>query len=105
MEGLEKIIYYTGWCVWYTGAICIMAVAVPLVYHFILKPIGNSLTNLRFYFFGKREWKNKYLELWQDHFAHKSGIRKHWKERKHFRRLAYIRLLKEARKEIHAKHN
>lgn len=107
MDIFKNIIYYTGWCVWIAGAICLIAVLIPLVYQFILKPLAWSTFNLWFYFFGKKSWerKNSYLELWQKKYAHCSGVREYYKSWRHFRRLAYIRILKEARKEIHAKHN
>ena len=73
-------------------------------YEFVLRRIGWSFNNLWFYFFGKK-WEHSYLDLWQQKYAHRSGVREHWKKWRHFRRLAYIRILKEARKEIHAKHN
>ena len=68
----------------------------------IKKYIYPTLANLWIAVFGIPHAKGNYLRIWVKGYAHKPGTRKHFKSWKCLRRLAYRKLVLEARKERHA---
>ena len=106
MSIFHQILYYTGGLVWLIIAIAGSFMLIAFIYKHVLKSFWHSLQNLKMFLFGMELPEGlTYLELWQNKFAHRSGVREHWKSWDCLRRLAYIRLLKEARKELHKKIN
>ena len=104
MRFVDQILYYTGGIVWTIIAIIVSFMIVLFMYENVLKPFWHGLWNLTFFLFGKKLPEGMtYLELWQKKYAHRSGVREHWKSWACFRRLAYIKILREARKELNAR--
>lgn len=104
MSIVEQIVYYTGGLVWLVIAIFGSFMLSLFIYERVLVPFWHGLQNLKFFLFGRKLPEGRmYLELWQKKFAHRPGVREHWKSWVCFRRLAYIRVLREAKKELNAR--
>jgi hypothetical protein len=97
---MEKFLIATGIIFW----TIIVGISLSLIVMFLwdkaISPALSALSNLKFFFFGSRKLKGKYEETWWKYYAHRPGIRDHWKSWNTLRRLAYIKFLKEVRKEI-----
>ncbi len=100
---MEQIFSITGQIVW--AAICIVVsfLFAAWFYEKVIKNFWYAIVNLKFAIFGSKRRNLEYIKIWQNGFAHKSGVREHWKSWRLFRRLAYIRLLREVKKELHTK--
>lgn len=104
MSIVEQIVYYTGGLVWLVIAIFSSFMLSLFIYERVLVPFWHGLQNLHFFLFGKNLPEGiTYLEIWDEKYSHRPKIREHWKSWSGLRRLAYIRLLKEAKKELHSR--
>lgn len=97
---MEEFLIVTGIIFWViVGGIFLFSI-VMFLWDKAISPALSALNNLKFFFFGSRKLKGKYEETWWKYYAHRPGIRAHWKSWNTLRRLAYIKFLKEVRKEI-----
>ncbi len=104
MIDFDHILYYTGLIVWVALIGAGLLACLYYLCKYVVVPFWNTLTNLKVFLFGVKfpdGWTP--LQIWQRNFAHRSGVREHWKSWHYLRRLAYIRLLREARKELHTR--
>ena len=104
MSIVKEVFYYTGGLIWLFIA-CVGSLMLSVfVFKRVLQPFWHGLQNLHFFLFGKNLPEGiTYLEIWDEKYSHRPKIREHWKSWSGLRRLAYIRLLKEAKKELHSR--
>ncbi len=98
---MNNFFYLSGVILWCLIGCVAIAFLIILIAHFIVEDVKPTLINLWFYFFPFRKWKGQYSTIWYKNYARRSGVRQHWKSWKYLRRLVYIRVLKESKKEIH----
>jgi hypothetical protein len=92
--------YISGIVLWTVLAIIGLYFLIPTAWKFI-EPVGDAIRNIKFYFFGAK-WLNDVncAEIYFSKYRYRPGVIAHWRSRKCFRRLAYARFLKEARKDM-----
>ena len=97
---MTNFFYISGIIFWTAVVIIGLYFLIPMVWNF-LKPVGAAISNIKFYFFGAK-WLNDVncAEIYFNKYRYRSGVLAHWRSRKGFRRLAYARFLKEARKDM-----
>lgn len=99
MNILHNIFYWTGVVAWMIIAAILLVFLMLAMVEFWRREAGPSLQNLRLAFFGKGRLKMTYYEMWCQVYQNRS-LRRHLKKRhNHFSRLAYWRVVREARRE------
>lgn len=97
---MNTFFYISGIAFWLGAGVLALYFIIPTVWKFI-KPVGNCISNIKFYFFGAKWCKERNMAaLYFNQYANRSGIRAHWHSRKGFRRLAYSRFLKMAKADM-----
>ena len=102
---MHNFFYISDIFLWIIISIFFVGFLIFYIIDISINHISPLISNLIYFVFGPRKQKGKCLSAWETWYRNRPGIRNHWKSMKHFRRLAYIRFLKEVRKEIYQKYN
>lgn len=98
MDNLFKI---TGIIVWILLSPIVFLFVFRVFWDTLLGPAYHIIANLRFAACGSRNLAGHYVEVWQKCYAHDSDAREYWKQWNRLRRVAYIRFLRETKRELH----
>ncbi len=97
----EELFYWIGAVAW----VMILTKLLFCIFGYLIVPCWNrnirpSIFNFRFGLTGKPNLKMSYYDRW-NMIYHRPGLHHFWRRRENFRRFAYKRLVREARKEYH----
>ena len=98
---MTEVFYWTGAIVWLLIAAILLFIVLCGVFQLWCRDISPSIRNISFALFGKG-WRYRHLsyyKLWNG-IINKPSMRRHLKRRNnHFSRFAWIKLIREARRE------
>ena len=87
----------TGIIVWSALALAGLGFIIYTLYKFTKREVIPTIHNIRTAIFGAKWFNEKpdeeLIQIYMDCYAHRSGVRAHWKSWKNFRRPAYARMV------------
>lgn len=94
---MTQVFTITGIIVWTAMVLASLYFLIYMLYKFTKQELIPTVHNIMTAIFGAKWFREKsdeeLIKIYMEWYAHRSGVRAHWKSWKNFRRPAYARMI------------